>query len=467
MALIKEYLENILSAIYGEEVRSSIHDAIKQCYDDATGNPASIAAYAKIVTELQEQLAKDEKIFTNINSVFEVSENYIRIGNSMIVWGYAYLLTNNGFSAEGNIYAATASFDDSVTNYTRKQKHEIEIVGSFPAAFTDTPFVSITPSGSESPMWLGKAICDNAGLQAVKIYRPSASSGNKCSTQYIAIGRTDGSNRAGAEVITKGLKFVGLQKYNGIALEEYFLNKYAELIGSSAQENTGWCSEFACVNAIEAGISESIFPRFKSAPKGSIAFSNIGCFYLRTGTGKNVCFKHATFSGSSTAGYSTSLVADGTKYIPKIGDVLWTCADKWDATNDDGWLPSHTELVTSVDINLEAETPIYKIYTLAGNLNVYADGANGADDEPLYKTVVRKVRDIAGSKITGNRVVAIGRVAYPARYTYPSNISGSSGGIGGSGSGNYAVASEQDIMDYLGIRNNKSDSGISSSDKNQ
>ena len=33
---IQQLLNNINNAVYGEEVRSSIHDAIKECYDDVT-----------------------------------------------------------------------------------------------------------------------------------------------------------------------------------------------------------------------------------------------------------------------------------------------------------------------------------------------------------------------------------------------------------------------------------------------
>ena len=42
MAAIDEYLQQILDAVYGEEVRGAIHDAIKQVYDDGqTGVPTS------------------------------------------------------------------------------------------------------------------------------------------------------------------------------------------------------------------------------------------------------------------------------------------------------------------------------------------------------------------------------------------------------------------------------------------
>ena len=45
MANIMEILGRIKTAIYGRDVRQSIYDAILQCYNDATGNPESIAAH--------------------------------------------------------------------------------------------------------------------------------------------------------------------------------------------------------------------------------------------------------------------------------------------------------------------------------------------------------------------------------------------------------------------------------------
>lgn len=53
MANITELLEDINTAVYGEDVREAIHDAIEQCYEDATGNPSSVSALVQDVTELQ------------------------------------------------------------------------------------------------------------------------------------------------------------------------------------------------------------------------------------------------------------------------------------------------------------------------------------------------------------------------------------------------------------------------------
>lgn len=46
-------LAQILSARYGKDVRQSIHDAIQQCYSDATGNPESVAAFADDILDLK------------------------------------------------------------------------------------------------------------------------------------------------------------------------------------------------------------------------------------------------------------------------------------------------------------------------------------------------------------------------------------------------------------------------------
>ena len=59
MTLINDLLKKIKEAIYGEEVRSSIHDAIEQCYKDATGHPDSVAATVKEIGEVSANLSKE------------------------------------------------------------------------------------------------------------------------------------------------------------------------------------------------------------------------------------------------------------------------------------------------------------------------------------------------------------------------------------------------------------------------
>lgn len=409
MKTIDELLESLMNAIYGKDVRQTIHDAIKRCYEDATGNPDSVANFSNLLSAYGKRLDEDEAAFKNIPSIFSNTNNCVRVGDVMIAFGNAYLKTDAGFSAEGSVYKASASFDQDVTNYSRKQQHEIEIVGAFPEAFAEKPKVVMVAAGSESPMWIGKVTADIAGLKDVTIYRPT-SGGTYCNTAYIAVGRIDGSDATGAKVLSKGLPFVGLEKVGTDTLETYFLNHYAELMGETAQTETGWCSEFASVCAIEAGIPDTTFPRFKGGPNGSKYFSDIGCFYIRQGTGKNAKFVKATVTDNSKSGYSFTIASPVQEYTPKAGDVLWTCVqDTFSASSN---YPSHTALVTSVEKDLSASDPEYNIYTLEGNLPVYADGQNSSSDDSLYRTVERRLRNIAGSKATGNKVFAIGRVAY-------------------------------------------------------
>lgn len=57
--MINDLLKKIKEAIYGEEVRNSIHDAIEQCYKDATGHPESVAAAVKEIGEVSANLSKE------------------------------------------------------------------------------------------------------------------------------------------------------------------------------------------------------------------------------------------------------------------------------------------------------------------------------------------------------------------------------------------------------------------------
>lgn len=66
MGIINEYLKKIKEAVYGEEVRSSIHDAIEQCYKDATGHPESVAATVKEIGEVSANLSTERKRIDNL-----------------------------------------------------------------------------------------------------------------------------------------------------------------------------------------------------------------------------------------------------------------------------------------------------------------------------------------------------------------------------------------------------------------
>lgn len=64
--MINDLLKKIKEAIYGEEVRNSIHDAIEQCYKDATGHPESVAATVKEIGEVSANLSTERKRIDNL-----------------------------------------------------------------------------------------------------------------------------------------------------------------------------------------------------------------------------------------------------------------------------------------------------------------------------------------------------------------------------------------------------------------
>lgn len=77
--MINDLLKKIKEAIYGEEVRSSIHDAIEQCYKDATGHPESVAATVKEIGEISANLSKE-----TANRKAEVNTERKRIDNLIL-----------------------------------------------------------------------------------------------------------------------------------------------------------------------------------------------------------------------------------------------------------------------------------------------------------------------------------------------------------------------------------------------
>lgn len=70
-------LAQILSARYGKDVRQSIHDAIQQCYSDATGNPESVAAFADDIIEIKSTItAMQTTINGQFNKFFPIGSLY-------------------------------------------------------------------------------------------------------------------------------------------------------------------------------------------------------------------------------------------------------------------------------------------------------------------------------------------------------------------------------------------------------
>ena len=81
MANIQSYLNQIKNAVFGKEVRESIHDAIKQCYDDAAVNHDNANMEVKLARgthdTLNDRLVENEKNQENLSSQLDNITTYI------------------------------------------------------------------------------------------------------------------------------------------------------------------------------------------------------------------------------------------------------------------------------------------------------------------------------------------------------------------------------------------------------
>ena len=73
---IQNELNNIKTALYGKDVRNSIHDAIKTCYDDASVNNdnANMLEYSNIYNSIIDQQRRVENDITLMEN-----ENYLSL----------------------------------------------------------------------------------------------------------------------------------------------------------------------------------------------------------------------------------------------------------------------------------------------------------------------------------------------------------------------------------------------------
>ena len=75
MSSIQTYLNNIINAVYGEDVRSSIKNAIQQCYSDVGSPTLNRAAFE---TAIQTKL--DDGTVSSMISTLTASEKQQLIG---------------------------------------------------------------------------------------------------------------------------------------------------------------------------------------------------------------------------------------------------------------------------------------------------------------------------------------------------------------------------------------------------
>lgn len=121
--MISNYLKKIKEAIYGEEVRSSIHDAIEQCYKDATGHPDSVAA---VVLGLSKEIVERK---TDVDTERKRIDNLIAAGTAQTQEiGKTILSTSiNGTSVAMSYLAADVVYDKMFNNVLSKDDDFITI----------------------------------------------------------------------------------------------------------------------------------------------------------------------------------------------------------------------------------------------------------------------------------------------------------------------------------------------------
>lgn len=85
MSAIQNFLDYLLHARLGKDVRQSIHDAIKQCYDDATGNPESVAAVVEQNDKMKELLENTPYTTVGSEGEFELPVHTIN-DNETSAW---------------------------------------------------------------------------------------------------------------------------------------------------------------------------------------------------------------------------------------------------------------------------------------------------------------------------------------------------------------------------------------------
>lgn len=434
MAKIDELLNTIATGVYGRDVRGAIHDAIEQAYDDATGNPDSIAAYAKQVEELNARLDDDEKIFSDLSNNFVTGADYARIGNMAFCRGYLVFRNQDVNTESGNVYVGTATYNDS----GKVLETGMELQAAFPVCFTSHVSCVVINHGLREHLTISRVVADNGGISEVSFLSGKSHTGTSVPVRYIAVGRIDGDRALGARVVTQALSHLNCPEYydTGKTWAEYFIDRYNEIPAVAAAGNTqaagaGWCSEFINVCAYDAGIdvgNVDYFPYFAGSQNGMNRLQEIGCLYAVTGTAsaKTRAFqKVKTINTNTTDAFSVTLDTTAEAYVPQVGDVLFL------GSTSKPTVPGHTALVCGVD----KDDDEYSIYTVEGNLSLYDASGNAYE----YKTVQRRKRDIwavdsdGNAKSLGVRVLAVGRVQYPITYIDPSDTFQTQLNTGGSG----------------------------------
>lgn len=113
MANVMELLRKIKTAIYGRDVRQSIYDAILQCYQDATGNPESIAAHTGDTNNPHNVTAEQVGLAPVDGVTLSILDGFIK---SIVTASGLKTKDTNGLLGEANAEVMLQALIDDITN---------------------------------------------------------------------------------------------------------------------------------------------------------------------------------------------------------------------------------------------------------------------------------------------------------------------------------------------------------------
>ena len=113
MANVMELLRKIKTAIYGRDVRQSIYDAILQCYQDATGNPESIAAHTGDTNNPHNVTAEQVGLAPVDGVTLSIFDGFIK---SIVTASGLKTKDTNGLLGQANAEVMLQALIDDITN---------------------------------------------------------------------------------------------------------------------------------------------------------------------------------------------------------------------------------------------------------------------------------------------------------------------------------------------------------------
>lgn len=151
MADIYNLLEQINSAIYGEDVRGSIHDAIEQCYEDATGNPDSLAAIFEKLFNGQVggigDISSGTEYYTDVtlpSETFVLSNTlYLKPGTWIIIYNSLFKPNGSETSSSFKGYAQVRRLDGVYARVVEESRSQVILSNSLNSTINGIFIVTI------------------------------------------------------------------------------------------------------------------------------------------------------------------------------------------------------------------------------------------------------------------------------------------------------------------------------------